>query len=171
MDEHADALYGYALVRVRDRRCAEDLVQETLLAALQARHRFLGLSSERTWLVGILKHKIADHFRKVGRVHVLDGGLPLPHAWRGHRRQDKGPVPWRAHPAEVFDRKEFWRVLRDCVEELPPRIARAFWMREVEGWSSTEVCRLMDISLANLWVMQHRARRQLRRSLELKGLR
>ena len=68
VDEHGDCLYRYALVRVRVPEVAEDLVQETLLAALRSREKFGGRSSERSWLVGILKNKIVDYYRKLGRV-------------------------------------------------------------------------------------------------------
>ncbi len=64
VDRHADALYGYALKRVMDTNTAEDLVQETYLAVLKAPGSFAGRAAERTWLIGILKHKIADHFRQ-----------------------------------------------------------------------------------------------------------
>src|SRR5438093_12968628 len=70
-DEPVDYLFRYAIFRLRDAAAAEDAVQETLLAAMQARERFDGRSSERTWLVGILKHKIIDHYRKVGRAHEI----------------------------------------------------------------------------------------------------
>src|SRR5205085_12346938 len=67
VDAHGNYLYRYALVRLRDTALAEDVVQETLLAALQSRHAYAGRSAERTWLTGILKHKLVDHFRKVSR--------------------------------------------------------------------------------------------------------
>lgn len=61
LDAHGDALFRFALRRVQNESTAEDLVQETLLAAWSALERRSGESSERTWLVGILKHKIVDH--------------------------------------------------------------------------------------------------------------
>jgi len=64
VDQHADVLFRYALQRVRRRDVAEDLVQETFLAALQAKGKFAGQSSEQTWLVGILRHKIVDYIRR-----------------------------------------------------------------------------------------------------------
>ncbi|HYG79948.1 MAG TPA: sigma factor, partial [Pyrinomonadaceae bacterium] len=67
VDEHGDYLFRYAVFRLRDASLAEDVVQETLLAALQAYENFGGRGSERTWLVGILKHKVADHFRRLSR--------------------------------------------------------------------------------------------------------
>src|SRR5688500_10622854 len=67
LDDHGDYLFKYAVFRLRDDIVAEDAVQETFLAALKAYENFEGRGSERTWLVGILKHKIIDHFRRVGR--------------------------------------------------------------------------------------------------------
>src|SRR5436190_9437225 len=67
VDEHGDCLYRYALLRVRKPEIAEDLVQETLLVAVRTHARFAGRSTERSWLCGILKNKICDHFRKLGR--------------------------------------------------------------------------------------------------------
>jgi RNA polymerase sigma-70 factor (ECF subfamily) len=67
VDEHGDCLYRYALTRVRKEEVAEDLVQETLLVAVRTHEKFGGRSTERSWLVGILKNKICDHFRKLGR--------------------------------------------------------------------------------------------------------
>ncbi len=75
LDRHGDALYAYALMRVRDASVAEDLVQDTLLAAIRSVDRFKGESSERTWLIGILKHKVLDHWRRAGRERRLDEGI------------------------------------------------------------------------------------------------
>ena len=74
LDDHGDYLFKYASFRLRDDTAAEDAVQETFLAALKAYERFEGRGSERTWLVGILKHKIIDHFRKASREAPLGEG-------------------------------------------------------------------------------------------------
>ena len=178
VDEHGDSLFRYALGQVRDQAVAEDVVQETFLAALKARDRFTGRCSERTWLVGILKHKIADHFRRTSRecrAEPVDG-LPFEEEelfsrvgpWAGHWTGAGGPGPWGTDPHEVLEQGEFWAVLQGCLDELPPRLARAFWLREVEGATTEEICKVLDVSPTNLWVMLHRARMHLRRSLELK---
>ena len=70
MDLYGDALYLYAMARLHDEPLAEDLVQEALLAGLKAHDRFAGNASEKTWLIGILKHKIVDHFRQSSRETV-----------------------------------------------------------------------------------------------------
>src|SRR5262245_48628437 len=67
LEHHGDYLYRYALTRVRERSVAEDLLQETLLAAMGGFQEHEGRSSERTWLVGIMRHKIVDHFRRLAR--------------------------------------------------------------------------------------------------------
>ncbi|WP_430232104.1 sigma factor [Nitrosomonas communis] len=67
LEEYGDYLFNYVLLRVKDSYIAEDLVQETLLAAMSAQSTFLYQSSVRTWLTGILKHKLSDYFRAQGR--------------------------------------------------------------------------------------------------------
>lgn len=177
VDQHGDFLYRYALLRLRDPAVAEDVVQETFLAALQARHNFAGQSSEKTWLVGILKHKIIDHFRKISRerpVHDIelrpDDPVELFQTsgeWIGHWDLERGPTEWAADPGHVLEQMEFWKVLERCLSELPARMASAFTLREMEDLSSEEICKALGISATNLWVMLHRARAHLRHCLEM----
>ncbi|MFQ5991751.1 MAG: sigma-70 family RNA polymerase sigma factor [Nitrospiraceae bacterium] len=174
-DRYGNYLFRSALTRVRDRVLAEEIVQETFLAALQARARFSGQSSERTWLVGIMKHKIIDQFRKQSReyhtedIDSLGEGPKRDRAFdeAGHwRLPDQGPREW-ANPAAAIEQKEFWTVLRQCLGELPPRFAQAFTLREVDDLSSQEVCQALKVSSGNLWVILHRARKHLRACLEM----
>jgi RNA polymerase sigma-70 factor (ECF subfamily) len=181
LDEHGDYLYKYAVFRLRDETAAEDAVQETFLAALKAYEKFEGRGSERTWLVGILKHKIIDHFRKVHREAPFGeeaGDDPehleffeRPDQWAGHWNTDYAPTDWHATPAELTERSDFWRVFTDCLSPLPPRTASAFTMREVDGLKSEEICEILSISANNLWVMLHRARLHLRNCLEVNWFR
>lgn len=176
VDHHADYLFGYAMFRLRDKTAAEDVVQETFLAALQAYKRFEGRGSERTWLVGILKHKIFDHFRKLGKNKEIvqtdefaeEDFEPFRNTgeWAGHWRKDMAPVDWNLDAAALLEKKEFWGVLNRCLSELPPTLARVFVLREIEGLSSPEICELLNITPSNLWVMLHRARLKLRDSIE-----
>src|SRR3712207_5459668 len=111
LERHGDYLYRYALFRLRDPAAAEDAVQETLLAALQAYEGFAGRGSERTWLTGILKHKVVDHFRRASRQRpaVQPGDESFEHPelfrdsgeWVGHWRADKAPTDWRADPSRL----------------------------------------------------------------------
>ena len=184
VDQHGDYLYRYAMFRLRDEAAAEDAVQETLLSALQAHSKFAGRGSERTWLVGILKHKIADHFRRLSREAPVgqDEGEWLEHTelfmregeWVGHwvsaampAEAHLGPIEWHASPEELLEQHEFWEVFQECLSPLPARIASAFTLREVDGLTSEEICELLQIKTNNLWVMLHRARAHLRRCVEL----
>jgi len=177
VDAHGDYLYRYALVRVRDDAIAEDLVQETLLAALQSRHAYAGRSAERTWLTGILKHKLVDHFRRASRQAYTPQteGEEFEHdelfrsegPWKDHFDPARAPVEWCAGPLELLEQGEFWEIFGKCLSPLPARVGSAFTLREMEGLASEEICEVLGITVNNLWVMLHRARMHLRRCLEL----
>lgn len=160
VEQHGDYLFRYALFRLRDPDLAESLVQETFLAALHSQEKFAGRSSERTWLVGILKHKIIDYFRRSSREQSEEEFFNERGYWKVE------PEEWRLDPSAVIENQEFWRALTHCVSELSPRLANAFLLREVDGLSSEEVCKTLNISAPNLWVMLHRARLHLRQCLE-----
>lgn len=170
LDAHGDALYRFALQRVRDASLAEDLVQDTLLAALRARAGFAAQASERTWLIAILKNKIIDHFRRGARE------VPLPEAddpdaaiealfaaEDGHWR--RFPAAWE-HPDTALEQAEFWRAFADCLAGLPARQAQAFTLCELDGLATEELCKALGASTSNVWVMLHRARLRLRECLE-----
>ncbi len=173
---HGDYLYKYAVMRLRDATTAEDVVQETLLAALKAYANFQGRGSERTWLVGILKHKITDQFRRLSREapigEISDEGpehnefFERTDQWENHWNSNYAPTEWHATPAELMEREDFWRVLSDCMTPLPARTATAFTLREVDGLTSEEICKTLSVTVNNLWVMLHRARLHLRNCLE-----
>ena len=175
VDEHGDYLFHYALSRVRDAAKAEDLVQEALLAALRSADRYQGRSTERTWLAGILKNKMLDHFRKAGRETPFtdlefyageeEGAFQNPE-FPEHWNQTSAPREWEGM-GEALDRDEFWKVFNGCCQKMPERIACAFVLREVEDLSSDEICHQLNITPNNLWVMLHRARMALRHCLEV----
>ncbi|MGD8471721.1 MAG: sigma factor, partial [Desulfobacteraceae bacterium] len=80
IEAYHDILFKYALARLRDADLAEESIQETFLAALQSRKGFRGMASEKTWLISILKRKIYDHFRRIGRDKQINMTLPLEHS-------------------------------------------------------------------------------------------
>lgn len=176
VDQHADYLFKYASFRLRDSAAAEDVVQETFLAALKAYEKFEGRGSERTWLVGILKHKINDHFRRATREAPIGEGQDdgPEHAefftrtdeWDNHWNNKFAPTDWHASPAQLVEQGEFFKVFNNCLSPLPERTASAFTLREVDGLSSEEICEMLGITVNNLWVMLHRARLHLRNCLE-----
>lgn len=171
LKEHGPALYAYAKQRLHRHDLCEDIVQETLLAALQSARTFEGRSQKRTWLIGILRHKIADHFRKAStrREQPLSslgehqGTLGL---YNKRKRWAKSPEDWGSVPADILQQKEFWRAYRLCRSKLPSTLADCYTLRELEGLSSEEVCKILDITATNLSVRMHRARLMLRHCLE-----
>ena len=179
VDEHGDMLYRFALSRLRDPVAAEDLVQETFLAAMKSRAQFSGQSSERNWLVGILKHKVMDALRRKYRdqVFVPDAEIEETTARnfdrQGHwdTRGGFAPQSWGGTGADTLARAEFKAVLDDCLEKVPPQTARAFVLREMDDLETNEICKVLNITPTNLWVILHRARTQLRRCLEMNWFR
>jgi RNA polymerase sigma-70 factor (ECF subfamily) len=162
-------LYGYALRRVRDAHAAEDLVQETLLAAITSAGDYAGRSLERTWLIGILKHKLVDHLRRSLRQKPLSdmssGISPDVFDERGNWKVRVSS--WPATPGATAENAEFRRVLASCLSKLPPRTAHVFWLHEAEATASTDLCKDLGISATNLWTMLHRARVGLQRCLSV----
>src|SRR5262249_38843335 len=171
VEQHGDSLFRFALLRVRDPDAASDLVQETFLAALRVRETYSGRSSVRSWLVAILKHKIADHLRRVGREQRFQEGRVsedrdgCPFDRRGHWRA--APLDWDSDPLRESEPREFWDVFGRCLSRLPAHLADAFLERELDGLSREAICRDLKITPANLSVQLFRARLLLRRCLEM----
>lgn len=168
---HGDVLYRYGVTRVRDPEMAEDLVQETLLAALKAKKNYAGQSSEQTWLIGILKHKIIDYFRKTSRDKTQEfdegftGGEDDYFDQQGSWKIDFSP--W-SKPDKALEQEQFMMTLQDCISRLPPKMAQLFVLREIDGMNTEEICELMSIStLNNFWVMLSRVRVKLRHCLDV----
>ncbi len=169
VERHGDALFRYAMLRLRDRSMAEEVVQEAFVAALQAQHRFQGGAAERTWLIGILKHKVVDSLRRVTRrQEVEQGGLSEDavdaFSARGHWRQRIRA--WREAPDAVAQDIEFWAAFEHCLGTLPDSLAATFLLREVDQLSAEEVCHVLDLTSTNLWARLHRARLRLRNCLD-----
>jgi len=167
---YGDYLYRYTLVRVRDVAAAEDIVQETFLAALNSYKNYQGRSSEKTWLTGILKHKIVDYFRnktKEALYHDTNTLSFAPEDFFNRKGQWKiRPVKWNADPQKLIEQQEFMKVLHDCLSQLSQRHANAFILREIIGEKVKEICKTLDITPTNCWVILYRARMYLRRCLE-----
>ena len=164
--EYGDALYRYALDRLRRPHEAEEAVQETLLAALKARNQFRGQSHPRTWMTAILKRKILDRLRASARQGAEADPAELDACFDSGGHWRKSPRRWD-NPAEAAERSEFWGVVRNCLSKLPARMAEAFTLRTLDDCGPDEVCRELAISSANLWVLLHRARLRLVRCLEI----
>ncbi|GAB3259465.1 sigma-70 family RNA polymerase sigma factor [Chitinimonas naiadis] len=172
--DHRAYLLRYALYRLRDEAAAEEAVQDTLLAALQAKEGFTAQSSVKTWLTGILKHKLIDAQRKLCRDPLqLDERLDEEGSVSdfdslfdktGHWGSD-GPRPW-THPDAALEQQDFWRVYEACAERMPKRTALVFAMRESLGYEIEEICQNLEITATNCSVLLYRARMSLRLCLE-----
>lgn len=172
VDAHADYLFNFAIGQVRDANTAEDLVQDTFLAVVKTQSHFSGKSSVRTWLVGILRHKIYDHLRKTCRERAVRVE-PLPATDRDSRDSWDASVTWvydmaaeATSPSRRIELAEFREHLEKAMGKLPPRIAQVFHLYQIEECPNREVCEQLNISESNLWVMLHRARKQLREHLD-----
>lgn len=177
LEQHGDSMFAYAMARVGDVDVAEDLVQDALLAALSGRDRFANRSSVRTWLIGILKHKIADHRRKTAG---LGRGSSPPRTateqeleeWMQGQFGRGGkwkiaPGNWRGDPHDLIEHDEFRMVLMRCIEKLPEPAADALLLKERQGFSPQRLAEFLQISTNHLGVMLYRARSALRRCLEV----
>ena len=166
---HGDALFGFALARLRVRAEAEDAVQETFLAALAAQARYRGEADERAWLFGILKHKVVDRLRRRSRELPLEPGEPtdvsLEQAFDDAGRWRSRPQRW-PRPDEDVENEAFWDVLAHCLDDLPATLATTFRLAELDGLDTEETCKVLAISPTNAWVRLHRARLRLRECLE-----
>jgi RNA polymerase sigma-70 factor (ECF subfamily) len=170
-NSHRGYLLRVAVLQLRDNDVAEDVVQDTLLAALQGEGGFSGRSSLKTWLTGILKHKIVDVIRRKGREPVLASfdeecqidDLDALFDESGH--WENPPADW-GDPERALSQQQFFDVMQMCLEKLPPNTARVFMMREVMDLTSDEICKELSITSTNLWVILYRARIALRQCLE-----
>jgi RNA polymerase sigma-70 factor (ECF subfamily) len=127
-------------------------------------------SSEKTWLTGILKHKIVDHFRKKGREFPSDDMEAISDAIDDFFDERGGwklrPAKWRVDPLKLLETKEFRQVLFECLRELSKRLSRVFILRELEGLDTAEICKALNITASNCWVILYRARMKMRHCLE-----
>jgi RNA polymerase sigma-70 factor (ECF subfamily) len=163
-------LMKYARLQLRNPAWAEDAVSDTLLAALEKPQAFAGASQLKTWLIGILKHKLVDQIRKNSRelsttatdddAQDLDD---LLFAADGHWRETQHD--W-GNPEDALRQLDFMKVLEACVDKLPGQQGRLFMMREWLELESDEICKELAITPTNLWVMLHRARLRLRECLQ-----
>ena len=171
LESHRRALLRYAMAQLRDETHAEDCVQETLSAAIQNAERFAGQSSVRTWLIGILKHKILDHHRKTSRdraVSLTDEETSVEDfdvLFKPDGHYVEPPATW-ADPEQALTQREFFEVLEACMDKLPSTTALVFRMREIMGLEVEDICRELAITANNCWVLLYRARMSLRLCLE-----
>jgi RNA polymerase sigma-70 factor (ECF subfamily) len=181
VERYGDYLFNYAITRVSDAVKAEDLVQETFLAGLKGKKNFQGRSSERTWLISILKRKIIDTYRKRAsskESSITEYGDSISDSdfyrtddpFKGHWLEGKGPNSNSLLPEGEIEHAELSLIIEKCIELLPPNLASVFIMKMIDEAPSEEICKELNITSSNLWVILHRARLKLRNCLETNWL-
>ena len=170
VEEYGDLLYKYTIPRVHDTGIAKDLVQETFLAAWRNIDNFRGDMSEKNWLFTILKNKIIDHFRKSHtRLTSHYAGIADEESYfdeTGHWAKSAYPKDWGVEADYKIHQKEFLSILEKCKSKLKHAQNAVFTMKYFEGVESEAICKELDITASNYWVLLHRAKLHLRSCLE-----
>jgi RNA polymerase sigma-70 factor (ECF subfamily) len=164
INKYSDYLFNYTITRVNDREIAQDLVQETFLAALKAMSNFKGKSSERTWLIAILKRKIIDHYRKInskkGKAEVrvnYNNNTDNEGDWLEEQVADS----LDRTAEDQIENTELGEAIYSCLDQLPEKQATVFKMKTILNYDTETICNELEITPSNLWVIIHRARTAL----------
>ncbi len=163
--DYGQTLLRYAVCKVRDFDLAEDIIQETYASAIGSIKYYQGACTEKTWLFSILKHKITDHFRSRKRRYrvntvVCSEQIPVSAPFSGRTVFND--------PCQEYEAKEFFKAVQCALSELPHQMALAFYLYEMKGLPKDRICRLMGIKTVYFYVMLSRARKRIRRYLEIK---
>ncbi len=172
--DHGDLLWRFALARTRSRDVAEEIVQETLLAAIENMGSLREGSSERAWLLSIAAHKIADHFRRARRTASLDqvrepdtaSGPGITGIFTASGFWTRRIAPWGQRENDPGETAELLAALRTCLDSISPSLAEVIWLRDLLEVPGDEVCKVMSLTPTNLWTRTHRARSALRLCVE-----
>lgn len=172
VNEYGDYLFRYAQSRLRNTNAAEEVVQETFLAGVRYSEQFSGAGSERGWLMGILKRKIIDYFRKRSKqklVEAYDDEHDLSsQMFDAMGNWKPNALNWAPSPGRQIEMQELSLIVQDCLKTLPQGQADVFVLSVMEGMDSEEVCRELEITAPNLWVRMHRARLGLAKCVSAK---
>lgn len=155
-------LYAWAYYKTGNTTLSEDLVQDTFLAAIKSKENFNGQSEIKTWLLGILKNKIADYFRKSTSKHFSQNIFFSDGNWN----EEEIPSEWESNnEQELLDNGEFNKALEDCLGKLPTLWSSIIRMKFVDDRKAEIICRENNISPNNYWQIIHRSKLQLRKCL------
>ncbi len=170
VNKYGDYLYGYAMSKLFNKELAEDLLQETFLAAFKGKENFKGKSNEKTWLISILKRKIFDYYRKkaknIEQTQNYDSPFIEDKFMHGQWKQERAPKQWDITDADLSSDEGFLNVLKKCISFLPDKWKSVFSLKHIEGVSTNEICDELDVSESNIWVILHRSRLKLRECIE-----
>ena len=177
--EYSPSLLRVARIYVPSRAVAEEVVQETWIGVLNGIDRFESRSSLKTWIFRILTNIAKTRGQREGRTLPLSAlqrpdlvheaaveadrfRSPEDPRWPGHWATP--PQPWG--PEERLLGAETQQVIEQAVEHLPGSQRAVISLRDIEGWSSEEVCNALGLTETNQRVLLHRARAKVRRALE-----
>lgn len=178
--QHADSLYRFALSRVKDHHVAEDLVQECLAAGWNHIKSFDGRSPLSTWLLGIMKFKVIDHFRRSKRTPTdqsADPGDemdPLDSLFDSHGSwkvdPNHGLEMLARSPDQIASQNELMDWIRACLSKLPERLRTLFTLREVDGIDVPAAAAAAGVTAGSAAVLLTRSRQRLRSCLQDHGI-
>jgi RNA polymerase sigma-70 factor (ECF subfamily) len=179
VNQYSNELFRFAISRVNSREIAEDLVQDTFLSGLKSVKNFRGDCHEKSWLYNILRNKIIDHYRKKTNQEVKQSSLSTDSeedkeetfynrffSDEGHWDKNSTPQNWGITADKLMEREEFMQFLMLCLSLLPETWSKVFSLKNIEEYSTKEICKELDITPSNLWTIIHRAKLQLRGCLE-----
>jgi RNA polymerase sigma-70 factor (TIGR02943 family) len=173
VESFSEGLYLWAFKKTSKKEVAEDLVQETFLAALKAFDKFEGRSSAKTWLHSILNHKIIDYYRKNSKLQAKTDSLDEPKAMevsdaffkKGHWNDFQQGNVWNEEEQELLDNPEFNKVLAACMGNLPERWHSALTSKYLLQKDAQAICKELDITASNYWQIIRRAKLLVRACL------
>ena len=172
VERYGDYLFRYARRYFDNPDTAEEVVQETLLAALEGYERFEAKASFKTWLTSILRHKVLDTIRRKGKTTPIDPSSIAEQETNalfdaaGYFAGWDTMQPWDIDPETVARQREFLEALADCVDKLPEQFRRVFYLRGVEDFGRKEISNKLGLTTTNVGVILHRARLLLRQCLQ-----
>ena len=180
VDEYSDAFFRFAMYRVKSREIAEDLVQETFLSGLKSLEKFRRDCPEKSWLYNILRNKIIDHFRKKTNQEIKQSSAVVEtdddsfygqfFKKEGQWNNEASPENWDISADKIMEQEEFMQFLMLCLSLLPETWAKVFSLKNIDDFSTNEICKELDITPSNLWTIIHRSKLQLRGCLEKRWL-
>ena len=176
VDQFSDEFFRFAIYRVKNREVAEDLVQDTFLYGLKALDKFRRDCPEKSWLYNILRNKIIDHFRKKTNQEIKQSSSAIEtdedaffnrfFKKDGHWQEETSPQNWDISADKILEREEFMKFLMLCLSLLPETWSKVFSLKNIDDYSTKEICKELEITPSNLWTIIHRSKLQLRGCLE-----
>ena len=171
VDKYSDEMYRFALLRVKNEEHIDDILQNTILAALQAKDTFEGRSTEKTWLFGILKNKLMEYYRETNNNHkyqleLKDEVDPCESDFNGKGHWQALPFSWGVDPENAVEKNQIYQLLLGCIDQLSPKLRQLYVLREIEEQDSETICQDFKITPNHLFVSLHRIRNLLKKCME-----